>query len=189
MPVPSVKFTKLQSYSKILKLFNRLSYSKYFSALVSCYFFLCSQTFYRSVKCTEKVQSKFSHSENPCSLFPDHESECYQYCRSLCVPSRHHACPRKSESEVTWSCPILCDPMNCSLSGSSIHGIFQARVLEGVAISISRGSSWPRDRTQVSHIVGRCFTIWITREVPRGNCYSDCHLLWLALPVCELCIM
>ena len=98
MPVSSVKFTKLQSYSKILKLFNWLSYSIYFLALVSCYFFLCSQTFYRSVKCTEKVQSKFSHSENPCSLFPDHESECYQNCRSLCVPSRHHAHPIKSET-------------------------------------------------------------------------------------------
>ena len=48
------------------------------------------------------------------------------------------------------SCPTLCDPMDCSLSGSSIHGIFQARVLEWVAISFSRGSSWPRYQTQVS---------------------------------------
>ena len=45
------------------------------------------------------------------------------------------------ESEVTQSCPLLCDPMDCSLPGSSIHGIFQARVLEWVAISFSRGSS------------------------------------------------
>ena len=43
----------------------------------------------------------------------------------------------KSESEVTQSCPTLCDPMDCSLPGSSIHGIFQARVLEWVAISFS----------------------------------------------------
>ena len=50
--------------------------------------------------------------------------------------------------------------------GSSIHGTFQARALEWVAISFSRGSSWPRDRTQVSHIVGRHFTIWVTRELP-----------------------
>ena len=56
--------------------------------------------------------------------------------------------------------------MDCSLPGSSIHGIFQARILEWVAISFSRGSSQSRDRTQVFHIVGRCFTVWATREVP-----------------------
>ena len=59
----------------------------------------------------------------------------------------------------------LCDPMDCSLSGSSIHGIFQARVLEWIAIAFSRGSSWPRNRTWVSHIAGRCFTVWATREM------------------------
>ena len=76
----------------------------------------------------------------------------------------------KSESEVTQSGPTLCDPMDCSPPGSSIHRIFQARVLEGVAIS-SRGSSWPRDRTQVSHIVGRRFTVWASRELPFGFAY------------------
>ena len=60
----------------------------------------------------------------------------------------------------------LCDPMDCSLPGSSINGIFPATVLEWVAISFSRGSSQPRDRTQVSHIVGRRFTIWATRQAP-----------------------
>ena len=69
------------------------------------------------------------------------------------------------EIVVAQSCPTLCDPMDCSLPGSSIHGIFQARVLEWVAISFSRRSSWLRDRTRVSRIVGRCFTIWATREV------------------------
>ena len=59
----------------------------------------------------------------------------------------------------------LCDPMDCSLPGSSIHGIFQARVLEWVAISFSRGSSRPRDRTPVSCIVGRRFTVWATYRV------------------------
>ena len=48
-------------------------------------------------------------------------------------------------SSVAQSCPTLCDPMDCSLQGSSIHGIFQARVQEWVAISFSRGSSRPRD--------------------------------------------
>ena len=53
----------------------------------------------------------------------------------------------ESESEVVQSCPTLCDPMDCSLPGSSLHRIFQARVLERVAVCISRGSSQPRDRT------------------------------------------
>ena len=55
--------------------------------------------------------------------------------------------------------------MDRSLPSSSVHGIFQAIVLEWIAISFSRGSSWPRDQTQVSHIVDRRFTIWATREV------------------------
>ena len=50
---------------------------------------------------------------------------------------------------VAQYCLILCDPMDCSLSGSSVHGIPQALILEWVAISSSRGSSQPRDRTQV----------------------------------------
>ena len=71
----------------------------------------------------------------------------------------------KSESEVAQLCPTLCNPMDCSLPGSSIHGIFQARILECIPISFSRRSSQPRDWTQVSHIVGRRFTVWATREV------------------------
>ena len=58
----------------------------------------------------------------------------------------------------------LCNPMDCNLSGYSDHGIFQARLLECVAISFSRGSSWPRDQTQVSCTAGRRFTLWATRE-------------------------
>ena len=56
----------------------------------------------------------------------------------------------ESESEVTQSCPTPCDPMDCSPPGSSAHGVLQARILEWVAIPISRASSWPRDRTYVS---------------------------------------
>ena len=67
-------------------------------------------------------------------------------------------------SEVSQSCPTLCDPMDCSLLGSSLHGILQARVPEWVAISFSMGSSQPRDRTRVSRIPGRCFNLWATRE-------------------------
>ena len=68
------------------------------------------------------------------------------------------------ESEVTQSCLTLCDPMDCSLPGSSIHGIFQARVLEWVAISFSRRSSWPKEWTWVSCVPGRIFTFWATRK-------------------------
>ena len=60
------------------------------------------------------------------------------------------------------SCPTLCDPIDGNPPGSSVHGIFQARTLEWVAISSSSGSSWPRDQTHVScillHWPGRFFT-------------------------------
>ena len=61
----------------------------------------------------------------------------------------------KSECEVAQSCPTLNDPMDCSLPGSSTHGIFQARILEWVAMPSSRGSSQPRDPTHIS-CIGRC---------------------------------
>ena len=62
--------------------------------------------------------------------------------------------------KVAQSCPTLCDPTNGSLPGSAVHGVFQARVLEWGAISFSRGPSQPRDRTRVSCIADRCFTVW-----------------------------
>ena len=67
---------------------------------------------------------------------------------------------------VAQSCPPLCNPMDCTLPGSSVHGISQARILEWTAISFSRGSSPPRDRTWVSYIAGRFFSVWATREAP-----------------------
>ena len=58
-----------------------------------------------------------------------------------------------------------CKPMDYNLPGSSVHGIFQARILEWAAISFSRGSSWPRDETQVSYIAGRFFIKWATSQM------------------------
>ena len=58
----------------------------------------------------------------------------------------------------------LCDPMNCSLPGSSVHGILKARILVWVAIPFSRASSQPRDQTCIPCIAGGFFTIWATRE-------------------------
>ena len=74
------------------------------------------------------------------------------------VPEKHY--PHLKWSEVTQSCPTLCNPMDCSLPGSSVHGNFQARILEWVAIAFSRGPSQPRDRTWVSHITDSLLTLW-----------------------------
>ena len=68
--------------------------------------------------------------------------------------------PKSLISEVAQLCQTLWDPMDYSLWGSSVRGIFQARVLERIAISFSRGSSRPRNQTWVSRIAGRRFTVW-----------------------------
>ena len=81
--------------------------------------------------------------------------------KESCLKSTLHLFPElllRSVS-VTQSCPAVCDPMDCSLPGSSVHGILQARTLQWIAISSSRGSSWPRDWTQVSCSAGRFFTV------------------------------
>ena len=77
--------------------------------------------------------------------------QCYVATKNLCVLAAQ-------------LCPTLCDPMDCSPPGSSAHGILQARILEWVAISFSRESSWPRNGTQVSCIIGRFFMVGATRE-------------------------
>ena len=82
---------------------------------------------------------------------------------------------QKGTREDLVSSPTLCNPMDCSLPGSSVHEIFQARILEWVAIPFSRGSSQPRDWTQVSCITGEFFTTWATREVPE-KCVERSHV-------------
>ena len=77
---------------------------------------------------------------------------------------------------VTQSSPTLCDSMVCSAPGSSVHGILQERIVEWVAISISRGSFWPRNLTQVSRTAGRLFTGLVTREF---LCFE---ILWWFFP-------
>ena len=67
---------------------------------------------------------------------------------------------------VAQSCLTLCDLMDFSPAGSSVHGILQARMLEWVAMLSSRESSKPKDQTQVSHTAGRSFTLWAIREAP-----------------------
>ena len=89
---------------------------------------------------------------------------------------------KMEKRKVAQSCLTLCDPMDCSLPGSSVHGIFQAIVPEWIAISFCRGLSQPRDPTWVSCIVDRCFTVWATREMyylKFGNCfYRYCYFLY-----------
>ena len=72
----------------------------------------------------------------------------------------------KMKMLVAQSYLILCDSMDYSLPGSSVHKILQARMLEWVASPFSRGSSQPKDQTQVFCIAVRFFTIWVTREAP-----------------------
>ena len=67
---------------------------------------------------------------------------------------------------LTQSCPTLWDPMDCSLPGSSVFGNSSGKNARVGCHTSPRGSSQPRDQTQVSPIAGRFFTIWATREAP-----------------------
>ena len=78
----------------------------------------------------------------------------------------------KSEIKLaTQLCPTLCDPVDCSPPGSAVDGILQARMLQWIAISFPRGSSWPRSWTHVSCIAGRVFTVSATRGA-QGSLHS-----------------
>ena len=81
----------------------------------------------------------------------------------------------KVKVKVTQSCPTLCDPMDCT-----VHWILQARILEWVSSPFSRGSSQPRDQSQVS-IAGRFFTSWVTRKSKNTGVGSLSLLQWIIL--------
>ena len=127
------------------------------------------------------------------------------------VPSRNcnakHICNFGGDL-VTRSCLTLATPWTVALPGSSVHGIFQARILEQIASSFSRGSSWPRDQIRVSHITGGFFTTespgkpsatWATVKRisgaqpfvdrgDRGMTNKNLLLCWLSLIICiETC--
>ena len=116
-----------------------------------------------------------------CSLF------CFFFPAVACLPTRHfYFMP-------TLIIP-LCDPMDCSPPGASVHGILQARILESVAILFSRGSSWPRDWTWAFCIAGTLdMPIWkvffnlcippLEGELPRGNL---CWFLYFRFCVVQL---
>ena len=108
--------------------------------------FPCSIPIYLQVTSSRKL-SQIASSPPPLPLV-----ECTPPCTSqstaTCPSHTHHG------GLVIKSCLTLCDPTNCSPLGSSVHGIFQARILEWVAISFSRGSFSPRDWTWLSCIAG-----------------------------------
>ena len=102
---------------------------------------------------------------------PEHSISLEGFCCHLppvLLPLSSHRCYRKT--------------YDGSPPGSSVHGILQARMLEWVAMTFSRGSSWPRDWTWVSYIAGRFFTIWATREAPKDTFTLGCHSLPGDLP-------
>ena len=86
---------------------------------------------------------------------------------------------------ITQSHPPLCDIMDCSLPGSSVHGISQARILEQIAISFSRGSSRPRDWTSAPALAGRLFTT----EPPEKPHIIEDKLLSLSTPTCPTALI
>ena len=74
----------------------------------------------------------------------------------------------------TQLCPTLCDPTDCSLPGSSLHGILQTRIMEWIAISFNRESSRYGDQTRVYCIGGRFFNVWANREAKSKICIHLC---------------
>ena len=91
----------------------------------------------------------------------------------------------KSCESVTQSCLTVYKTMDCSPPDSSVREILQARILEWIAIPFSRGSSWPRDRTWISHIAGRFFTIWTINSVQfGGSVMSSSWWLQHTRPLC-----
>ena len=122
---------------------------------------------------------------NPLDDLPSLPNDVRQEILKMHVPGQITLLARAAEtgtqfevkwSEVAQSCLTLCESVECSSPGSSIHGILQPRILEWVPISFSRGSSRPRDRTQVSCIAGRRFNLWATREAP-GTQFRRCQTL------------
>ena len=107
-----------------------------------------------------------------------------------CVPLRklhysHFSISRKWK----WSCSVVSDSLplvDSSPQSSSVHGILQARILEWVAVSFSRGSSQHRDQTQVSHIAGRCFNLCTTREAQNFEFPEWTLNVWVFIVSCVI---
>ena len=106
----------------------------------------CRQNVLRHV-CYSKSSNKLEAEHRLLEM--DHKNRMsINWLHTVCRPWAGQSAQRHGKS--LQSCPILCDPMDCSPPGSSAHGILQAKILEWVVTPSSRGSSWPRDRTCVS---------------------------------------
>ena len=97
-------------------------------------------------------------------LYPENFALISYFSCIISLSGKPSSCPFPTQSDSESGshdqlCPMLCDTVICSPPGSSVHGILQARILEWVGISFSRGSSPSRDRTLVSCIPGRFFTV------------------------------
>ena len=111
-----------------------------------------TQTFGEQCEKPRTLSPAFTHNPHPASLvsFLSPLSDCVG-------------------TDLLQSWLTLCDPVDCSLQGSSVHRTLQARILEWVAVSSSRGRSWPRDRpliSCISCIPVRLFILWPTWEGP-----------------------
>ena len=107
----------------------------------------CRQNVLRHV-CYSKSSNKLEAERRLLEM--DHKNRMsINWLHTVCRPWAGQSAQRHGKS--LQSCPILCDPMDCSPPGSSAHGILQAKILEWVVTPSSRGSSWPRDRTRVSY--------------------------------------
>ena len=110
-------------------------------------------------------------SPSPPALNPSQHQSLFQWANSIHTVQEFQNV-WKVKVLVTQSCLTLGDLMYCSFTVSTDHGILQARILEWVTISFSRGYSWPRDRALVSHNAGRFFTVWAIREYTGAIFYS-----------------
>ena len=132
-----------------------------------------------------QILSQLSHKGSPRILewvtycFSRESSQPRNWTGVSCIPGGFFTNWATREANIFWRLHlsflvinVVYYPRGCRLPGSSIHGIFQARILEWVAISFSRRYSRPKDWTRVSCIIGRCFTIWVTREVPNKCSYK-----------------
>ena len=131
----------------------------------SCLCFSTQSLVCHSFPAKQQSSSDFMAAVTTCSDFRAQEEETY-HCFYL-FPSICHKV-MGLDAMILWlvaqSCLTLCDPMDCSPLGSSVHGILLAGMLKWVAILFSRGWSWPRDQTHVSCLAGEFFTIWATRK-------------------------
>ena len=107
-----------------------------------------------------------------------------QYYFKVSVSFKTISWHKSMEVWVAQLCLTLCDPMDCSPPASSVHGIFQARILEWIAFSFSRGSSWPRDQTRVSCIAGRVMAWYLFKSyiLCSSQKYQVCILCWHLSP-------